>query len=124
MATVKATLTLIASDLTTDALSVSVLTTLTDMTVGGVSREHVFGTAEGSQDELAEENAFAGVANIYIHNTETTAGNNFYVEIGGAIALVLSPGDWAFLPWSGTHDDINIYGTTTLSTVEFGVFAA
>tara|TARA_R110000787_G_scaffold279645_1_gene389854 strand:- start:838 stop:1212 length:375 start_codon:yes stop_codon:yes gene_type:complete len=124
MATVKATLTLIASDLTTDALSVSVLTTLSSMTVGGISREHIYGTAQASQDELAEQNGFSGVANLYIHNTETIAGRNIYVELGGAVAIVLSPGDWAWVPWSGTNDDINAYGTVTLSTIEFGVFSA
>ena len=124
MATVKATLTLIASDLTTDALSVSVLTTLTSMTVGGITREHIYGTAQASQDEIAEQNGFSGVANLYIHNTETISTRKIYVEVGGAVAMVLAPGDWAWIPWSGTNDDINVYATTTLSTIEFGVFSA
>tara|TARA_B100001123_G_C15321746_1_gene1028160 strand:+ start:491 stop:865 length:375 start_codon:yes stop_codon:yes gene_type:complete len=124
MATVKSTLKLTSTDLTTDSLDVTVLNTLTSIVTGGLHRRKLWGTATGSQEELAEETHYAGSAYVYVKNCQSGTTDNVYLEIGGADNMVLAPGEWAWFPWSAAGDDINAYATTQGSIIEYGIFGA
>ena len=125
MATVKSTLTLTATNLTTDSLSTSVLTTLTGMKTGGIHIERIVGADSGTAQEIAEEDAFAGVAYTYLRNVDDTG--TISVEIGGVFNMVLAPGEWAWFPWrADDSDDLDVFQDqgATGTLLEFGFFGA
>ena len=134
MATVNATLTMTSSDLTTDAISLSVLNTLSSATQGGVSRvklavHQAGGTAPAGATIVAPAAKYTEGARVWLYNpsTTTTGDERIYVtltEHDGSI--ILKGGDWAVIPWSGstrnTDKNIEAWGHTADQILEFGVF--
>ena len=109
------TLTSAADDLLTDALSLSVTTSLTKTGTStavehttGLARKVVKSTAKATasgQVTLYTADDFAAIAYIYIKNTATTAGHKIYVyddtTSGDPIQFQLDAGDFAFIPMHG-----------------------
>lgn len=123
MATVKSTLKLTSTTLTTDSLDVTVPVTLTGINTGGLHKMKTKGTAAGSKEKLLDATHFAAATHVYIKNCQSGTTDKINLEIGGAENMVIAPGEWAYFPWSATTD-INVWGTTTLSVIEIGVFGA
>ena len=129
MATVNATLTMTSSDLTTDAISLSVLNTLSSAVQGGVSRVKLATTAIAGATVLAPAAKFTEGARIWLYNPSTTTDGTerIYVSLDEATStVVLKGGDWAVIPWSGstrtTDKNLEAYGQTADAVLEFGVF--
>ena len=129
MATVNATLTMTSSDLTTDAISLSVLNTLSSAVQGGVSRVKLATTAIAGATVLAPAAKFTEGARIWLYNPSTTTDGTerIYVSLDESTStVVLKGGDWAVIPWSGstrtTDKNLEAYGQTADAIVEFGVF--
>ena len=129
MATVNATLTMTSSDLTTDAISLSVLNTLSSAVQGGVSRVKLATTAIAGATVLAPAAKFTEGARIWLYNPSTTTDGTerIYVSLDESTStVVLKGGDWAVIPWSGstrtTDKNLEAYGQTADAVLEFGVF--
>ena len=132
MATTTAQLILTSTDLLSDSLSVSAISTLT--TAGsatgltgteGLGRKKTANTSEytlfaaaNSTDDKAHK--------IYLKNMSTTAAEYFEVQIAGTIVGRLYAGDWAFLPWAadttGTNCDVDITPSANNMTLEYMLF--
>tara|TARA_R110002020_G_scaffold187864_1_gene386354 strand:+ start:5002 stop:5394 length:393 start_codon:yes stop_codon:yes gene_type:complete len=129
MATVNATLTMTSSDLTTDAISLSVLNTLSSAVQGGVSRVKLATTAISGATVIAPAAKYTEGARIWLYNPSTTTDGTerIYVSLDEATStVVLKGGDWAVIPWSGstrtTDKNLEAYGQTADAVLEFGVF--
>ena len=132
MATTTAQLILTSTDLLSDSLSVSAISTLT--TAGsatgltgteGLGRKKTANTSEytlfaaaNSTDDKAHK--------IYLKNMSTTAAEFFEVQVAGTVIGKIYAGDWAFLPWSadttGTNCDIDITPSAADMTLEYMLF--
>jgi len=132
MATTTAQLILTSTDLLSDSLSVSAISTLT--TAGsatgltgteGLGRKKTANTSEytlfaaaNSTDDKAHK--------IYLKNMSTTAAEFFEVQVAGTVIGKIYAGDWAFLPWSadttGTNCDIDITPSANNMTLEYMLF--
>jgi len=127
MAIINNTIKIESTDLTTDAISLTSLSTITG-TVGGVSRVKIVGIAIGSKDLLIDEDQYTQGAKIWLYNpSSATTGEKIYITLDGVSEqVVLSGGDWALIPWSAagssTPVDVSAYAETTLNVLEFGVF--
>ena len=129
MATVNNTLTLSSTDLTTDAISLSVLNTQATATLGGISRVKLATKAIAGATVLALASQFTEGAMIWVYNPSTAASGNerIYVSLDEATStIVLRAGDWAVIPWSGstrtTDMNLEAYGQVDNAILEFGVF--
>tara|TARA_R100000084_G_C4618791_1_gene132045 strand:- start:423 stop:815 length:393 start_codon:yes stop_codon:yes gene_type:complete len=129
MATVNATLTMTSSDLTTDAISLSVLNTISSATQGGVSRLKLATTAVSGATIVAPAAKFTEGAKVWLYNPSTTTDGTerIYVSFDETTAqVVLKGGDWALVPWSAstrtTDKNIEAWGQTADAILEFGVF--
>tara|TARA_R100001015_G_C4615620_1_gene171634 strand:+ start:211 stop:603 length:393 start_codon:yes stop_codon:yes gene_type:complete len=129
MATVNATLTITSSDLTTDAISLSVLNTLSSATLGGVSRIKLETTAVSGATVLANAAKYTEGARVWLYNPSTTTDGTerIYVTLNeNDGTIVLKGGDWAIIPWSGTtrttDKNLEAWGQTADAIIEFGVF--
>lgn len=129
MATVNATLTMNSSDLTSDAISLSVLNTLSSATQGGISRVKLATTAIAGATVLAPAAKYTEGARIWLYNPATTASaaNTVTVSLDeSASTIVLNAGDWAIIPWSAstrtTAKNLEAFGGSTDLIIEFGVF--
>jgi len=130
MATVNNTITLTSNDLTSDAISLSVLKTLS-ATKGGISRVPLATTAIGGATVLAPAAQFTEGARVWLYNPAardgSTANDKIYVSLNEAAGtIILKGGEWAVFPWSGTTrtTDLNLeaYGSSGAMVVEFGIF--
>ena len=137
MATVNNTITLTSNDLTSDAISLSVLKSLT-ATKGGISRVPLAGTAIGTLTTLATAAQFTEGARVWLYNPATrdgsTANDRIYVTLtedddpttSAFTTIMLKGGEWAVFPWSGTTRatdlDLEAYGSSGAMVVEFGIF--
>jgi hypothetical protein len=129
MATVNATLTMTSSDLTTDAISLSVLNTLSSAVQGGVSRVKLATTVISGATVIAPAAKYTEGARIWLYNPSTTTDGTerIYVSLDESTStVVLKGGDWAVIPWSGstrtTDKNLEAYGQTADAVLEFGVF--
>jgi len=124
MATVKATLTLTSTDLTSDNLSVTNTQNMT-LTQGGITRYSVTGTSAGAASTLYTANDQTGPVYLYLKNTDTTAADYVYiftddsddtnfVKLGGGEAI------WLTLNKEATY---KCYVQTAETIIEYGVFA-
>ena len=132
MATTTAQLVLTSTDLLSDSLSLSAISTLT--TAGsstgltgteGLSRKKTGNTTEYTL--LAAANHTDDKAHkVYLKNLSTTAAEYFEVQVAGAVIGRIYAGDWAFLPWSadttGTNCDIDITPSAANMTLEYMLF--
>ena len=109
MATVTAavTLTSAAGDLTTDALALSDITSVTvaDMGTTGLARAKVQATAvHATATVLYTADDFAAPAYIYIKNTDTTTAEYIWVyddDTSDVVILKMGGNQWAFMPIKG-----------------------
>jgi len=124
------TLTSGADDLTSDALSLSVSTSLTKATTStalsntsGLARKT---TESASQYILFDGDAYGnGAHKIYLKNMETSPALYFIIEINSEQIGKLYAGDFAFFPWEANADtnDIKIQPSTSAShTLEYMLF--
>lgn len=133
MATINATITLSSADLTSDALSISSTSTLSEAGVNtglsqtdGLTRRTY--SAAGANTILTAATYTEDEAHkVYIKNLSTTASESVLVKIGGVEIGYLYAQDWLFIPWSAdtapTPDaDISITTSATNMTVEWMVF--
>ena len=132
MATTTAQLVLTSTDLLSDSLSLSAISTLT--TAGsstgltgteGLGRKKTGNTTEYTL--LAAANHTDDKAHkVYLKNLSTTAAEYFEVQVAGAVIGRIYAGDWAFLPWSadttGTNCDIDITPSASNMTLEYMLF--
>ena len=124
MATVKATITLTSSDLTSDALSLTHNQTMT-LTQGGITRYAVTGTAVGTSTTLYTANDQAGPVYMWIKNTDTTATDYVYVFVDNTDdtnVLQLKGGEaaWLALNDAATY---KCWVATAETVIEYGIFA-
>lgn len=134
MATINATLTLTSADLTSDALSISSTSTLSEAGVNtGLSqttglRRRTFSSALSAQSKIIDANDFADdqAHKVYFKNLSTTASEFVTVFIGATEVGRLYAGDFLFIPWSadttGTAADIDIKTSATNMSIEWMVF--
>ena len=114
MATTTAQLVLTSTDLLSDSLSLSAISTLTNggsatgMTqTTGLARKKTEATdLYILYDRSALGLPAASAHKIYIKNLSTTAAQFVTITIAGEELGRLYAGDWAFFPWSA-HDDAN-----------------
>ena len=134
MATVKATITLTSSDLTSDALSLTHNQTMT-LTQGGITRYAVTGTTSGAASTLYTAvgatttlytgNDQAGPVYMWIKNTDPTATDYAYVFVDNAddtVVLQLRGGEagWLALNDAATY---KCFVATAETVIEYGIFA-
>jgi len=115
MATTTAQLILTSTDLLSDSLSLSAISTLTKTGTAtgiehttGLARAKVTSTAKGTasgQVTLYTADDYAAIPYLYIKNLATTAGHKIYIyddtTSGDPIQFQLDAGDWAFIPMHG-----------------------
>ena len=124
------TLTSAADDLTTDALSLSISTSLTQgggstaiSQTSGLARKKL---ASGhAQYTLFDGNDYAeGAHKIYLKNMSTNAAQYFAVDINGERMGKIYAGDWAFFPWdaNAATNDIKIDPSAADMVLEYMLF--
>jgi|TARA_R100000084_G_C4639757_1_gene143100 hypothetical protein len=130
MATTIASIDINSTDLLSDTLSVSSVTTLTGAgnstgltQTGGLGRKKL---ASGhAQYTLFDGDAYAdGAHKIYLKNLSSTAGEYFAIDINSERMGKLYAGDWAFFPWDANADtsDIKIDPSAADMTLEYMIF--
>ena len=125
MATTTATITLSSSDLLSDALSLSVATSITASASTGLARRAVDSTSATPATDLFLYDAsdWTAPGYLYIKNTDSTASNYVYVyadtTTDDPVILKIAGGAWAFLP--ADTEDLKAYGTSGSEVVEFMV---
>jgi len=134
MATTTAQLILTSTDLLSDSLSLSAISTLTK-TGSDTGIEHTTGLARGTITSTAKGTAsgqvtlytaddYAAIPYLYIKNLDTTAGNRIFVyddsTSGDPLQFQLDAGDWGFIPMHGDKT-FKAYATTNPTNVEFMV---
>ena len=110
MATTIAQLTLTSTDLLSDSLSLSAVSTLTTAgsstgvtQTSGLSRTNFTNDPIQSKVIYRSDDATANGANkVYLKNLSTTASEYFTVFIDQEEMGRLYAGDWAFFPWAAT----------------------
>ena len=115
MATTTAQLILTSTDLLSDSLSLSAISTLTNTGTAtgiehttGLARAKVTSTAKGTasgQITLYTADDYAAIPYLYVKNLATTAGHKIYIyddsTSGDPNQFQLEAGDWAFIPMHG-----------------------
>jgi len=130
MATTIASINLTSTDLLSDSLSVSSVSTLTGAgnstgitLTGGLARKRL---ASGhAQYTLFDGGAYgSGAHKIYLKNTSGTAAEFFTIEINSEQMGKLYAGDWAFFPWEANADtnDIKIDPSADDMVLEYMIF--
>lgn len=133
MATINATITLTSPDLTSDALSISSTSTLSEAGVNtglsqtdGLNRRTYSSTVTNEPIAVAATYTDDQAHKVYIKNLSTTASEYVIVRIGATEVGRLYAQDWAFIPWSadttGDDADIDIDTSAANMTVEWMVF--
>ena len=133
MATINATLTLTSPDLTSDALSISTTSTLSEAGVNtglsqtdGLNRRTYTSTVSNKALILATNYVDDQAHKVYIKNLSTTAAEYVTVKIGATEVGRLYAGDFLFIPWSAdttsTAADIDIDTSATNMSIEWMVF--
>ena len=130
MATTIASIDINSTDLVSDKLSISSVTTLTGAgnstgltQTGGLGRKKL---ASGhAQYTLFDGDAYGdGAHKIYLKNTSSTAAEHFTIEINSEQMGKLYAGDWAFFPWEANADtnDIKIDPSDDDMVLEYMIF--
>jgi hypothetical protein len=132
MATTTAQLVLTSTDLLSDSLSLSAISTLTTAgsSTGLTGTEGLGRKKTGNTTEYTLLDASAHTDDkahkVYLKNLSTTAAEYFEVQVAGAVIGRIYAGDWAFLPWSadttGTNCDIDITPSAANMTLEYMLF--
>jgi hypothetical protein len=114
MATLTPTLTLASTDMNGDVLNLSVTDSLSIL--GQVTTKQVVTT---SDSVTFAANGGYTKSYVYLKNLSATAAETILIELasGNDDVIELGAGEFAFFPWSSTHDlraDANGTGTPTL----------
>jgi len=122
MATTKATLTLVSSDLLSDPLSLNVSMdivaagTTTGVTKTTGLRRQTFPNTNETKVLEADDYTDNETSRLYLKNTSSTAGRYIDIMLGTAGASTkigrLYNGEWALIPWANTAD-INLIVSNT-----------
>ena len=134
MATTTATITINSTDLLSDELSLSTVSTLTQTGTAtgvehttGLARKTITSTAKGTasgQVTLYTADDFAAIPYLYIKNSATTAGHKIFVyddtTSGDPLQFQLDAGDWGFIPMHGDKT-YKAYATNNPTKIEFMV---
>ena len=126
MASLRATINLLSTDLiSTSDLSLEVQSELSP-THGGIVKAVVKATAKGTDaTTLYTADDFAAIAYLYIKNLDTTSTDYIWVyddtSSGDPRLLKLAGGDWAWMPLVGDLT-MRAYATTNPTDIEYGVF--
>jgi len=120
MATLTSTLTLSSTDVSTDALSLSVSATLTTANpVQGPSRVAV---AVSDTQVLYADSTAAGSVYIYIKNCNTSGTGSIDLRNdAGNTFGTLDPGEFAFFP-ADTDEGVEVFGMNEEVEVEYAYF--
>ena len=127
MATLTAKLTLNSSNLTSDALSMSLSKVLT---VGGDVR--LFRTATSATKSNLLLAASYGKSYVYLKNLDSsivisigmdTEADNTINNDATDVFMTLAPGEFAFIPWAATYN-LHVDAASGTPTLEVGVFEA
>ena len=108
MATLTAGITLSSTDITNDSASAASDTlsiSLSDqLSVLGNCYSYVFATSTTSAVFLANANHTESY--VLLHNTSTTTAETIKIELadGDNDVMIIGAGEFAFFPWSATHD--------------------
>lgn len=127
MATVNHVLSIISTDLTTDSLSVSVSSTLSSATQGGITRQKIIPTAVGSAVTIADQALYTQGAKVWLYNPSTAgSGEKIYISLDSTTdQIILSGGDWALIPWAASNStspvSLEAYAESTGNILEYGI---
>jgi hypothetical protein len=124
MATVKATLTISSTDITSDVMDVTATESLT-LTQGGIMRYSVTGTATGTAYTLYTANDQTGPVYMYLKNTDTTGTDylNVFLDSSDLKTIVkLKGGEFAWLTIADAQT-YKVFATTAETIIEYGIFA-
>jgi len=130
MATTIASIDINSTDLVSDKLSISSVTTLTGagnstglIQTGGLGRKKL---ASGHAEyTLFDGDAYGdGAHKIYLKNTSSAAAEHFTIKINAEQMGKLYAGDWAFFPWEANADtnDIKIDPSHDDMVLEYMIF--
>jgi hypothetical protein len=124
MGTVKATITLTSSDITSDALNLTHNQTMT-LTQGGIIRYAVTGTSTSAPTTLYTAGDQVAPVYLYVKNTDATATDYVYIFLDSTdkkSILKLGGGEagWITCDASSTYQ---CWVTTAETIIEYGVFA-
>ena len=131
MATTIASLNITSTDLLSDALSLSAITTLTNAgSATGMTQTTGLGRTKSeatSAYTLYDGDAYpaASAHKIYIKNLSTTAAEYVIITANAEPIGRLYAGDWLFMPWSAHDDASDIIITPSVSsalTIEHMLF--
>ena len=122
MATLTPTLTLVSTDTSTDALSLSVTDSLT-VTTPMIDIARITLVGDAAATTILDNNATTTY--VYLKNTDTTATDYIYVyddtSTGDPVILKLAGGDFAFLPLNADKT-LRAYATTGGTILEYALF--
>ena len=122
MATLTPTLTLVSTDTSTDALSLSVTDSLT-VTTPMIDIARITLAGDAAATTILDNNATTTY--VYLKNTDTTATDYIYVyddtSTGDPVILKLAGGDFAFLPLNADKT-LRAYATTGGTILEYALF--
>ncbi|QDP46419.1 MAG: hypothetical protein GOVbin1709_81 [Prokaryotic dsDNA virus sp.] len=126
-----AKLTLVSSDLLSDALDLEVTQTLykagasTDIALATGLARYSAGTTSETKILEADDYTDNKAAKLYIKNTSTTRSDYIYLTLGtaGSSSTIgrLYGGEWALIPWSGASD-INLNQSGASIVIEWMLF--
>jgi hypothetical protein len=130
MATTIASIDINSTDLVSDKISISSVTTLTGagnstglIQTGGLGRKKL---ASGHAEyTLFDGDAYGdGAHKIYLKNTSSAAAEHFTIKINSEQMGKLYAGDWAFFPWEANADtnDIKIDPSHDDMVLEYMIF--
>tara|TARA_Y100001963_G_scaffold95742_1_gene131760 strand:+ start:2176 stop:2580 length:405 start_codon:yes stop_codon:yes gene_type:complete len=132
MATTTASLTISSSDISSDAISVSVSETFykAGTTIGldqttGMAKIDCGGTAFSNKN-IALASAYSGSKNhkLFVRNPGTSTTNYVVVEVGASNIVLgrLYGGEFLLIPWAGDQD-IDVSTSATNMSVEYMIIS-
>lgn len=117
MATLTAKLSLTSSNVTSDALSMSITDILTITKDVEIKRIATSDTSTKFFDNTAYTKAF-----IFLKNTDTTNAITIEGASGSNVFFVLEGGEFAFFPWNSSNDLFADAATSTTPVLEVMIF--
>jgi hypothetical protein len=125
MATTTVTLTITSSDLTSDSLSISKATTLTNTAGAGIQLTSGLNRVNGinsittifSNSDFSNDEAY-----LYLSNTDSTKSNQVTLTLGSQKTAVLQGGDSVFMAIDPSAQLIRLTADSAATTVEYQLF--
>ena len=120
MATLKTSVSLSSTDLTTGTLSSSTTKDLT-VTKGGILVKELDGTAVGDAVVLLAAADHTEGTKVYIKNTHASNTVNVQFTASSTSELKIPAGAWAFFSWKAAVD-MKVWPSANDTFVEYGTF--